>query len=301
MWNAYFSALGIEAIVSPPSNRAIVSMGCDLSVDETCLSVKVAMGHIEWLARRSETVLCPRYVSVKNGELECTKMWGIYDIARNSLAGIDVIGYSVDDSKATHRRTRESGELYRLARRLGAPPSGAALATAKAMSAQKRAASERVRTQEAIRARSADRPRVLVAGHAYNLFDETIGVPITKTLEGQGCEVVDSEGVDHALAVRLAKKVSPTLYWTNSRQVLGAVEHWRGHVDGIVFLVTFPCGPDSLVTELAVRKIKGIPIITLVIDEHSGETGMQTRLESFVDILRMRRGDAVAGGNRGVA
>jgi predicted nucleotide-binding protein (sugar kinase/HSP70/actin superfamily) len=43
-----------------------------------------------------------------------------------------------------------------------------------------------------------------------------------------------------------------------------------------------------------VRKIKGVPIVTLVIDEHSGETGLRTRLESFVDILRMRRGDEVA-------
>lgn len=272
-----------------------------MSVDETCLSMKVAMGHIEWLAKRSEIVLCPRYVSVKNGEFECTKMWGIRDIARNSLDGVDLVSYSVDDSKETHHRTRESGELYRLARRLGAPSFRAALATAKAMNAQKRVIAERVRTQEAIRSRPSDRPRVLVAGHAYNLFDETIGVPIVRTLEEQGCEVVDSEGVDHALAARLAKKISPTLNWTNSRQVLGAVEHWRSHVDGVVFLVTFPCGPDSLVTELAVRKIKGVPIITLVIDEHSGETGLRTRLESFADILRMRRGDAVVVDGRGAA
>ena len=86
---------------------------------------------------------------------------------------------------------------------------------------------------------------------------------------------------------------------TNSRQLLGAVEHWREHVDGIIFLVTFPCGPDSLVTELATLRIKGVPMVTLIIDEHSGETGLRTRLESFVDILHMRRGDSVAGGNPG--
>jgi predicted nucleotide-binding protein (sugar kinase/HSP70/actin superfamily) len=301
LWDAFFSALGIEVVVSPPSNRAIVGTGCSLSVDETCLSVKVAMGHIDWLADRSEAILVPRYVSIKRGELECTKMWGIYDIARNSLQGIDIVAYSVDDSKETHRRTRESGELYRLARRLGAPASRAAFATAKAINAQKRATAERVRTQEALRNTRSDGPRVMVAGHAYNLFDETIGVPIIRELKAQGCEVVDSEAVDHVLAARLAKQLSPTLYWTNSRQVLGAVEHWRHHVDGIVFLVTFPCGPDSLVTELAVRKMKGVPMVTLVIDEHSGETGLQTRLESFVDILRMRRGDGMVSGNRGAA
>ncbi|HEY5541388.1 MAG TPA: acyl-CoA dehydratase activase-related protein [Coriobacteriia bacterium] len=299
LWGAFFSTLGVEMVVSPPTNRAIIESGCSVSVDETCLSIKVALGHVAWLADRSETVLCPRYVSMKRGELECSKLWGIYDVARNSVPGVDIVGYSVDGSKETHRRTREPGELYRLARRLGAPPSRAALATARAISAHRQAASERVRAQEALRDRPSDRPRVLVAGHAYNLYDESIGLPIITELKTLGCEVVDSEGVDHALAARLAKRLSPQLYWTNSRQLLGAVEHWREHVDGIIFLVTFPCGPDSLVTELATRRIKGVPMVTLIIDEHSGETGLRTRLESFVDILHMRRGDSVAGGNPG--
>lgn len=299
LWGEFFSELGVQMVVSPPTNRAIVETGCRISVDETCLSVKVAMGHIAWLAERSETVLCPRYVSMKKGELECSKLWGIYDIARNSVPGADIVGYSVDGSHETHKRTSEAGELYRLARRLGAPPSHAAMATMRALRAQREAMEKHVVAQESVRRRASDRPRVLVAGHAYNLYDESIGVPIIKTLEALGCEVIDSEGVDHNLAASLAKQISPHLYWTNSRQVLGAVEHWREHVDGVVFLVTFPCGPDSLVTELAVRRFKGVPMVTLIVDEHSGETGLHTRLESFVDILRMRRGDNVAGDGPG--
>ena len=299
LWNAYFSTLGIETVLSPPTNPAIIEAGCRASVDETCLSVKVAMGHIAWLAERAETVLCPRYVSVGRGEFECSKLWGMYDIARNSFPEIDIVSYSVDASRETHARTRESGELYRLALHLGARAPQALLATERALRVQASATSERVRTQEAVRSRPSDRPRVLVAGHAYNLADECIGVPVISALKAQGCEVVDTEGVDHALAARLAKRLSPSLYWTNCRQLLGAVEHWREHVDGIVFLVTFPCGPDSLVTELAVHRIKGVPMAVLIIDENSGETGMRTRLESFVDILHMRRGDSVVGANAG--
>jgi len=29
----------------------------------------------------------------------------------------------------------------------------------------------------------------------------------------------------------------------------------------------------------------GIPVLTLIIDEHSGEAGILTRLEAFVDLL----------------
>jgi len=300
LWDAYFSALGIQTVLSPKTSRAIIDEGCRLAVDETCLSVKVALGHVAWLSERCDAVLVPRYVSVGRGERECSKFWGICDIVRNSVPGVELLTYSVDAMHRTHARTTERGELYRLARRLGASRPKAAYAVARALSAHRRERAERVGTNPA-RTATGEHPRVLVVGHAYNLYDDAIGQPIVRELERQGCDVVDSESVDHRLAARLAHKASPSLYWTNSRQLLGSVEYWRDHVDGIVFLVTFPCGPDSLVTELAVRRMKDVPVVTLIVDEHSGETGLQTRLESFADILRMRREGRAPGCGAAVA
>jgi predicted nucleotide-binding protein (sugar kinase/HSP70/actin superfamily) len=291
LWEEFFDALGVETVISPPTTRSIIDRGCALSIDETCLSVKIMIGHVAWLAEECDAILCPRYASVRRDEQECSKLWGVYDIAANSVPGIQLVDYSVDAGKQTHGRTTEAGELYRLARRLGATPAAAAKATARAVRADRRAHDRHVRETERVRATRSPHPRVLIAAHSYNLHDEAIGLPIVRALESHGCQVVDSDGVARETATKLAKKVSPTLYWTNSLQLLGAVEHWREHVDGIVFIVTFPCGPDSLVTELATRKFKDVPIMTLVVDEHSGETGLQTRLESFVDILRMRRGE----------
>ena len=51
---------------------------------------------------------------------------------------------------------------------------------------------------------------------------------------------------------------------------------------------TFPCGPDSLVNELLIRKIKDIPTINILIDEQNANTGLETRLESFIDIIKER-------------
>jgi predicted nucleotide-binding protein (sugar kinase/HSP70/actin superfamily) len=52
---------------------------------------------------------------------------------------------------------------------------------------------------------------------------------------------------------------------------------------------TFPCGPDSLVTELCLRKIKGIPMTNIILDELQGEAGLHTRIESFIDIIREKK------------
>jgi len=59
-------------------------------------------------------------------------------------------------------------------------------------------------------------------------------------------------------------------------------------VDGIIFLVTFPCGPDALTTNLCQNKLKKLMIV-ITIDELWGEAGLKTRLESFVDILKLRK------------
>ena len=52
--------------------------------------------------------------------------------------------------------------------------------------------------------------------------------------------------------------------------------------------MTFPCGPDSLVTELCERRIRDVPLSALVLDEHSSDVGTRTRLECFADIVRSR-------------
>jgi predicted nucleotide-binding protein (sugar kinase/HSP70/actin superfamily) len=61
-------------------------------------------------------------------------------------------------------------------------------------------------------------------------------------------------------------------------------------VDGIILLSAFPCGPDSMVNELITRKVKDVPMLNLVLDSQSGTAGIETRLESFVDIIRFKEG-----------
>jgi predicted nucleotide-binding protein (sugar kinase/HSP70/actin superfamily) len=289
-WETLLSTIGVDVVVSPHTNRAILDEGCRLAVDETCLSVKAYLGHVSWLSGRSDMVLVPRVVSVQSKERECVKMWGIYDIARNALPNVNIVGYSVDASGITQERKTTLPALYEFARGLGATPVRAAYAVARATIAQALERFRHMRSHEKSYAqRSSSAPSVLVVGHGYNLHDEMIGAPIIRTLRELGCTVVDAEAMPPRRALRLGKKASPCLNWTNNLRLLGAVQHWRERADGIVFVITFPCGPDSLVTELALRSVTNVPMVTLVLDEHSGEGGLRTRLESFVDILGMQR------------
>ena len=73
--------------------------------------------------------------------------------------------------------------------------------------------------------------------------------------------------------------------------VIAGVLLMKEKVDGIILVSAFPCGPDSMTNELLIRRIKGVPILTLVLDTQSGMAGIETRLESFLDIIRFQKGE----------
>ena len=67
--------------------------------------------------------------------------------------------------------------------------------------------------------------------------------------------------------------------------MIGAYEICKDKIDGIVLISTFPCGLDSLANELLILKLK-MPYLNIIIDDINGDAGIETRVESFIDILK---------------
>lgn len=286
LWTTFLEECGFTTVVSPPTNRRILERGVALAVDESCLPMKVLLGHIDALAGRCDAVFVPRQEAFERGEHLCVKFMGAYDIVRNTLPDLTLVTYDVNAEHGIDERR----SMIAMARALGVHAGVARRAFDRAAAAQHAHEVELARLQESV----AEAPRtgdvrILVVGHSYNLADELIGAPILSYLRTLGAEVVTSDEVDKALARRRGAAMSPTMKWRYNKELLGSIELYRDLVDGIVFVVTFPCGPDSLMAELCARRIEGIPMTTLVLDELAGEAGVRTRLESFVDILRERR------------
>jgi predicted nucleotide-binding protein (sugar kinase/HSP70/actin superfamily) len=65
----------------------------------------------------------------------------------------------------------------------------------------------------------------------------------------------------------------------------------RGEINGVIFLISFACGPDRLISELIMRdmKVVGLPFLEITMDEHSGEADMMTRIETFVEMVRRKK------------
>ena len=80
------------------------------------------------------------------------------------------------------------------------------------------------------------------------------------------------------------------IYWDSGREILGAGLYFlrSNEVEGLIYLTCFSCGVDSMIEPLirhrAAENGKTL-YLCLMIDEHTGATGVLTRMEAFIDLL----------------
>ncbi len=70
-----------------------------------------------------------------------------------------------------------------------------------------------------------------------------------------------------------------------------SIHYAKSGYDGIVHISPLGCMPEIVAQTILnqVGRDYNIPILNLVLDEHSGEVGIETRLEAFCDLLRRRK------------
>ncbi len=82
-------------------------------------------------------------------------------------------------------------------------------------------------------------------------------------------------------------------FWDNEDELLQLSDYVINNekIDGGIFLISFACGPDSLIQELVTQDfdMKDKPYIALTLDEHTGESQITTRVESFVEMIRRKK------------
>ena len=84
-------------------------------------------------------------------------------------------------------------------------------------------------------------------------------------------------------------------YWKHEEEIMQSIRYFltkgKDEIDGVIFLISFACGPDSIISELIMRdmKVVGLPFLEIIMDEHSGEAGLLTRIESFTEMIRRRK------------
>ncbi len=287
IWEKFFAALGVKTLSSGKTTNDIIRYGVSLCSNETCLPVKVFAGHAASLCGRADCIFVPRCMSVCKGEKSCPKLCGLPDVVRLSLKNkAPVTGVTVDLDKSV----KESGKsLSALSETIGRNKHSVESAFLRiAVPGLAAENSPNAFIPEFNRAR--ERPVIAVLGHPYMIFDELLSMGLIKKLTSAGYRVLTPYDIKRSVRRANACPFAGRSFYETGLDILGAFNVFRKMdiVAGMVYLTPFACGVDSIAAEFVERGIREEPrkpFLKLTVDEHSGESGFDTRLEAFLDML----------------
>ena len=283
LWKNFFINLNCEIIESEETTKKTIELGKKYSVDESCLSSKIYLGHVASLVDKCDYILIPRVENYGNKEKVCVKFNATYDIVNNLFPKTKILEYNIDKK----RNPFSIIGFLKIGLRITKNPFKIIKSYLIAKKTSRK--EKRILEKEQALKLNNDKIKILIVSHPYNIYDNYIGKPIIDKLKSMNIELIYADRLNPKISKMYAETLSPTLYWTYSKELIGSVPYYQYSVDGIIFLTSFPCGPDSLVNELILRKVNNIPMINILIDELTSSTGLETRLESFIDILKEKR------------
>lgn len=309
MWKAFFEELGAEVVTSSDTCKKIIDDGVKTCVDETCLPVKTFMGHVIDLKEKGvDYIFVPRVISVERHRYLCSKFLGLPDLVRNLVSDLPpIIDMKIDFYRGDDFMKRE---ILRVGKLFINDVSKIKYAYEKSLKMQRTfecIVREGFSNTEAIKimegkkldANAKGDLKIALLAHPYDIMDDYLSMGLINRLKNMGAYVLTTNMIERDKIEKGAGKLQKDLFWTYGRDILGAGKYFieSEDIDGVISVSAFGCGPDSITEDLLERDYKRdgrIPFMSITIDEHTGEAGLNTRLEAFIDLLRWRKGEIMA-------
>ncbi|MQL52977.1 CoA protein activase [Desulfofundulus thermobenzoicus] len=160
-------------------------------------------------------------------------------------------------------------------------------------------------------------PRIGIVGEIFTLLEPFANLDLERRLGYLGVEVDRSiylsEWINdhlflgllrglrsHKAACRAAAPYLNHCVGGHGQETVGStILYAREGYDGVIQLLPFTCMPEIVAHSILPRLSNSmdIPVLTITVDEQSGEAGLVTRLEAFVDLLfrKKQAGNLPAG------
>jgi predicted nucleotide-binding protein (sugar kinase/HSP70/actin superfamily) len=311
-WYGFFEDLGIKVVISDKTTKQTMSKGSALVVSETCLPVKVYVGHIlNLLDKGVDKIFVPSIQSIDYKIYNCSKIRGLPDLIRNVVKrDFTIIDATLDKSEKNqglYEFLKESVKPFgitdekriKLASKAGWKVYNnfkimlhSGLSFEESLNRAKKGEVVIVSNQKSYPI------SVAVLAHSYNLFDDRLSMKIFEKLEKLDVKAYTAEQLSIEQLSEGIETLDSKLYWANEYEMTGGAGHYlqNSNVDGIITINAFGCGPDSIMIERISRASRKFnkPVLNLSIDEQTGEAGFITRIEAFTDMLfRKKRANII--------
>ena len=289
-WSALFKALGHPVALSENTTKTLVQQGQPYVPSETCFPIKAVYGHmVDLISKGAQHILLPCEIdhplTGNHGRrtFNCPYVQSIPYMVTSAMG--ENVSLLAPVIKWSRPKTELDAGFLALGKSLGHHPEKIARAVKKAWQAQKGFETWRRDRGKAILASVGSEQRCLVLlGKTHNIFDPGLNQHLAKKLRRLARHVIPFDMLPLE-DITLPEKYD-NVVWKNSRDLLKALLWIKDRQSFFpVLLTNFGCGPDSFLMKYMESELADKPRLILEVDDHTGDAGMVTRIEAFLDTL----------------
>ncbi len=295
-WITFFSLLGYRVKISAETSLKTMEAGIKLQPAETCLPIKIAIGHVLELQNDPEVdliflpSLVDRHLQREEPFYFCPYTENLPhmlpEAVREKLLTTTVYLEPAEES--------EKISWKNLSELLKEPEEKIKKAWQEARRRQQEFETRlKEKGQELLKkAFQKKLPVWVIAGRPYLLYDSYINLNFWSHLEKLGVIALphDYLPLEKINLEELSLEESAIPPWRYPLKILKSAR-WSALQSETyaVYLTNYGCGPDAFCLKHLRPLQAGIPHLVLEFDEHRGEAGLITRLEAFADEIKQHR------------
>lgn len=294
----FFSAIGFDPIVPDQADQK----GIDQRNAPFCFPVELAHGFFHNLINRPEPptyLFLPHFKSLPtvNGELlaqVCPLVQGepFYlqatfrkRIQRLRAKGTRLLNPLIDMSKGLNSA---KAPLVAIARQMGASGQEAKTAFTHAKSIMEACLDEMRSIGRQALAKLEQNPDnigVVLFARPYSGYVPEAHMGIPDKFASRNALVLPLDFLDYQ-----SQQSFSDMYWAMGQRIMMAARKIKPHPQLFgTYITNFSCGPDSFIINYFRDLMENKPSLTLELDSHSADAGIETRIDAFLDIVHAHR------------
>lgn len=278
--------LGVNVQLPPKTTDKTIQLGVRNTAEMVCFPLKPTLGNfIEALDEGADTLLM--YDS--GGQCRLRHYWKIQEFTLRNM-GYHFEMYNVNFKNILPVIRKISGasytaitaELVRLYRRIK-------------------------RIDAAKTAFDTDRPNIGIIGEIFTCCDERINYGIERKIEKLGGKPVNTVTLSSFIKDSFVEKthwpsrkkkydkmaaqyLNGTLGGHGRENIAGLLELIDRNIGGVIHLLPMSCMPETSVEPFIseICREHNVPLLRIPIDENTAEANLVTRLETFIELIKMR-------------
>ena len=290
LWATFFGRLRLKVVLSDKTNKKLIHKGLKEVLAETCYPVKVAYGHIVNLIEKGvDNIFLPSIIDLEKENEDvarsynCPFIQGIPFMLKPAFGDkVKIIAPTIFMAKEK-KNLRE--QMLKIGREFGRSKRDIMSAIAAALEAEEDFEKRRQeRGQEILQGLKRDNEAIVIIGKPYNVHDIGLNLNMPKKLRKSGVLAIPYD------LLPLNGVELPSLYsnlvWKNEQNLLRGAMFAKGNPNlHIIMITNYGCGPDAFFDKYLEDTMEEEPYLVVEVDEHSGDAGMVTRIEAFLDTI----------------